>query len=120
DRDGGTAHPDGDGSGRTYAATPDRGEVRVDSADPRRGPGQGARVAAPARDRVRGSPRSHGGVADLLGGGARAAARSGRLQQDAQPVEGTVVLPRTAGAADDVPPDDRGRDDPRHRSGPAG
>ena len=40
----------------------------------------------------------------LLGAGAGAAARPRRLQQDAQPVEGTVVLPRAAGTAHDVPP----------------
>ena len=34
---------------------------------------------------------------------------------DAEPVQGAVVLPRPAGAADDVPPDDRGRDDPWRR-----
>ena len=50
----------------------------------------------------------------LLGARARTAARSGRLQPDAEPVEGAVVLPRPAGAADDVPPDGRGRDHPGH------
>ena len=39
-----------------------------------------------------------------------------RLQQDAEPVEGAVVLPRPPGAAHDVPPDGRGRDDPRRRT----
>ncbi len=55
----------------------------------------------------------------LLGAGARTAARSRRLQQDAQPVEGAVVLPRVAGTAHDVPPDGRGCDHPGHRAVPA-
>ena len=36
-------------------------------------------------------------------------------QPDAEPVEGAVVLPRSARAADDVPPDGRRRDHPRRR-----
>ena len=47
---------------------------------------------------------------DLLGDGAGTAARSRRRQPDAEPVEGAVVLPRSAGAAHHVPPDGRGRD----------
>ena len=54
------------------------------------------------------------GAHHLLGAGAGAAARPRRLQQDAEPVEGAVVLPRAAGAAHHVPPDGRGRDHPGH------
>ena len=53
---------------------------------------------------------------DLLGAGEGAAARPRRLQPDAEPVEGAVVLPRAAGAAHDVPPDGRRCDDPGHRA----
>ena len=38
--------------------------------------------------------------------------RAGQPQPDAQPVQGAVVLPRPPGAADHVPPDGGGRDDP--------
>ena len=58
-------------------------------------------------------------VLDLLGHRARAAARPRRRQPDAEPVEGAVVLPRSAGAAHDVPPDGRGRDHPGHGPLPA-
>ena len=56
---------------------------------------------------------------DLLRAREGAAARPRRRQPDAEPVEGTVVLPRVAGAAHDVHADGRGRDHPRHRARPA-
>ena len=64
-------------------------------------------------------PDRHRGAAHLLRDGAGAAARPRRLQQDAEPVEGAVVLPRSAGTAHDVPPDGRGRDHPGHGTVPA-
>ncbi len=54
---------------------------RFDPAGPRRGAGQGARLAAPARDRVRVDPVAHGVHHDLLGVGEGAAARSGRRER---------------------------------------
>ena len=59
------------------------------------------------------------GAHDLLGDGAGAAARPRRLQQDAEPVEGAVVLPRPPGTAHHVPPDGRGCDHPGHGPVPA-
>ena len=76
--------------------------------------GQGARVAAPAGDRVRRRSGLHRVPVDLLDLRQRAAARPGQLEPDAEPVEGAVVLPRPAGAAHDVPPDGGRRDHPGH------
>ena len=101
---------------RPHAAPAHRRQVGFDPADEGRGPGQGARLAAPARRRARVDPDPDGGRHDLLGARARAAALARRLQQDAEPVEGAVVLPGSPGAAHDVPPDGRRRDDPGRRA----
>ena len=103
-------------SGRSHPATAHRRQVRFDPAGARRSAGQGARLAAPARDRVRVDPVADGVRHDLLRAGEGAAARSRRREPDAEPVEGAVVLPRPAGAAQDVPPDGRGCDHPRRRA----
>ena len=57
--------------------------------------------------RVRVDPLADGVRHDLLRAGEGAAARPRRRQPDAEPVEGAVVLPRSARAAEDVPPDGR-------------
>jgi hypothetical protein len=72
------------------------------------------RVAAPAHHRVRRGAVLHRLHADLLDLRERAAPRAGRHQPDAQPVEGAVVLPRSAGTAHHVPPDGGRRDHPGH------
>ena len=69
---------------------------------------QGPHLAAPALHRVRGAARDHRARHDLLGAGACPLAQRRRLQPDAEPVEGPVVLPRAAGTPHDVPPDGRG------------
>ena len=51
--------PTADRPGRSHAAAAHGRQVGLDPADPRRGPGQGAHLAAPARRRVRGDPDRH-------------------------------------------------------------
>ena len=94
--------PTDDRARRSHAATADGRQVGIDPADARRGAGQGARVAAPARARVRVDPVADGVHHGVLGAGEGAAARPRRRQRDAEPVEGAVVLPRPAGAVEDV------------------
>ena len=66
-------------------------------------------------DRVRVAPVDDCARHDLLRDREGSAARAGRPEPDAEPVEGAVVLPRAAGAAHDVPPDGRGCDHPGRR-----
>ena len=101
---------------RSHAAPAHRRQVGLDPADARRSPGQGARLAAPARARVRIDPVADGVRHGLLGVGEGAVARPRRRERDTEPVEGAVVLPRSARAAEDVQPDGRRRVDSRHRA----
>ncbi len=103
-------------AGRAHPAVAHGRQVRLDPAGARRRAGQGARLAAPARDRVRRDALADGVRHDLLCAREGAAARPGRREPDAEPVEGPVVLPRLARAAEDVPTDGRGRDDSRRRA----
>ena len=114
-RDGSRARAGRHRSRRSHATAADGRQVRFDPADARRSAGQGAHVAAPAVDRVRGVAVDDRARHDLLRAGEGAAARARRREPDAEPVEGAVVLPRAAGAAHDVPPDGRRRDHPRRR-----
>ena len=100
-----------------HPAAADRRQGRLHPADPGRGPGQGPRLAPPAGRRVRGHAQPHGAGHDLLRPRPGAAAGTGQLQPDAEPVEGAVVLPRPPGAPHDLAPDGGRRDHPRH--GPA-
>src|SRR5207244_2774562 len=72
------------------------------------------RLAPPAGRRVRLAPQPDGAGDDLLRPRPGAAAGTGQLQPDAEPVEGAVVLPRPPGAPHDLAPDGGRRDDPRH------
>ena len=106
-------------SGRAHPAPAHGGQVRLDPGRQGQAPGQGPRVAAPARRRVRRGARLHRLPADLLLGRQRTAAGAGELQPDAEPVQGAVVLPGSPGAAHDVPPDGRRCDHPGHGHLPA-
>ncbi len=104
-------------SGRTHPAAADR---RQGGLHPRRqvdADRQGQRVAPPARRRVRGRAGHDRLPAGVLGLRQRSPARAGQLQPDPEPVEGAVVLPRSAGAAHAVPSDGGRRHDPRYGPG---
>ena len=103
---------------RAHPAPPHGGEVRVHPGRQGHPAGQGPRVAAPARGRVRRRAGLHRVPARVLGVRERAAARAGQREPDAEPVEGALVLPRPAGAAQVVPPDGGRRDAAGH--GPGG
>src|SRR4051812_46823345 len=85
-------------------------EVRLDPGREVRADRQGARLAAPARGRVRGCAGRHRVRVPAVGVRERAAADARQHQPHAEPVEGPLVLPRPPGAAHDVPPDGRGCD----------
>ncbi len=95
------------GSGRSHAAAADRRQGRLDPGREGDSGRQGPRLAAPAAHRVRRLARVHCVRVRLLGVRERAAAAAREHQPHAEPVEGTVVLPRVAGAAHDVPSDGR-------------
>ena len=107
--------PDRRRARRSHAAPADRRQERLDPGGQGHAGRQGAHLAAPAGRRVRRRARVHGVHVRVLGLRQRAAAAARQHQPDAEPVEGAVVLPRPAGTAHDVPPDDRRRDHPRRR-----